>query len=472
MIIAASVKRFLSQYKLGYQVFSHEKTVTLQDAQKALNITEKMFARAVLLGDTHGYVLAVLPLNYKIDFSLINKRLKRNLRLVSSDKVDRIFHDCEPGSHPIIGEPYGLKMIIDKQMAKVPYVYFEPGTHTSIVRLTQADFRFIHAGATWAHISVPIGANDNPSSHWEPCKETQQKLANIHTPCVDFICKSMKAHYPLPPLPKLAHKILDIINSENPCEQSLYDIIEQDPNIANWLVTYAGESCQNPVSCVKQAINYLGVELVAHMALGVVVGRAFQVQKSGPLGLDAFWQHAFDCAKLARELCLHTSHTQLNPATAFLCGLMHNFGFLLFGHLFGPEFKLLNKMYAMNPKAPIECLEKKILGMGQASHVMKVGHAPLGAWLLRSWGLAPELVQCANDHHNRAYKGEFEQYVQLIYTANSLLKIQGIGDGAYLPLDNLPIEELGLNANIIKSILHNVQGVKHEGALLSVGIAR
>ncbi len=472
MNIAASLIKVFNQYRIKFQSFSHVRTVTLDDAQKILKICPDAFARSVLLGDHQGLILAVVPLSHKLDFSLINKRLKRQLKVLEGEKVDRIFFDCEPGSHPVIGEPYGLKIVIDSCLTAQPFIYFEPGTHTSVIKMSQLDFRFIQSQAVWTRISVPLTAKDTAACHWEHSKDLQDNLVKIHTPRVDEMAKSIEAIYPLPPLPSYAQAILTSLRQESVDKNALIQLIEQDPNASYWLVQYADSVAMSQMTSVAQVIDELGAKRVGLMVMGAVAGRIFQVPRSGPLGLDAFWHHTLCCAHLCADLGQSSHDPNLNPTTAFMCGLMHNFGFLLFGHLFQPEFKMLNKMAELEPHAPIGYLEEKILGMGQAKHALKVGHAGMGAWLLQSWSLAPEVIAAAKYHHAPQYQGDHQQYIQLLKIVNSLLKERELGDGFYEPLSQLSLESIGLTSDMVKQALERCQSYIKCKSHCRHGIAR
>src|SRR5690606_39505228 len=118
----------------------------------------------------------------------------------------------------------------------------------------------------------------------------------------------------------------------------------------------------------------------------------------------------------------------LQPSTAYLCGLLHNFGLLLIGHLFKPEFVMLNKLAAKDPEVPLAVLEKQIVGMGGAQELIALGHGAIGAVLLEHWNLPAEVCTVAAMHHAEGYWGECAGYVHVVQLANSLLKDLAIGD--------------------------------------------
>jgi hypothetical protein len=115
------------------------------------------------------------------------------------------------------------------------------------------------------------------------------------------------------------------------------------------------------------------------------------------------------------------------------------------GHLFQPEFFLLNKMVAANPNVPVIRLEKQVLCMGQARELLCWGHAQVGGWLLHSWQLPDEVVVTAREHHSAGYAGPHREYVQLVQLSNYLLGRQGVGDVLAGELPHEALRGLGLD---------------------------
>jgi HD-like signal output (HDOD) protein len=116
-------------------------------------------------------------------------------------------------------------------------------------------------------------------------------------------------------------------------------------------------------------------------------------------------------------------------------GLLHNFGYVLLGHLVPREFAALNRLIVLNPDVALTDLER---------HVMGVGHEQVGAWLTEAWGLPKELA-AASWHHMERYGGEHAPYVQLVLTADRLLKRQGMGDSVTGKLPYSVMQALGIS---------------------------
>ena len=216
--------------------------------------------------------------------------------------------------------------------------------------------------------------------------------------------------YQLPPMPEMAQRILALRNDPDASIADLAAIVEMDPSLAAQVVRHATSpfyGYRGKIRSIHDAITrVLGFDLVMNMALGLAMGRSFRNPKDGPLGLRAFWRHAVYSACLAQALAREVPEDRRpEPGLAYLAGLLHNFGFLLLGHLFPPEFKLLNRLVAANPDKPVSALEKCVLGMGQAQDVLDMGHAGIGAWLMQAWQMPEEIVVTLREHHDPEYRG-------------------------------------------------------------------
>lgn len=260
--------------------------------------------------------------------------------------------------------------------------------------------------------------------------------------------------YELPPMPAMARRVLQLRNNPDASIAELAGIVELDPSLAAQVVRYAVSpfyAYRGAISSIHDAITrVLGFDMVMNMALGLATGKSFRNPCDGPLGLHAFWRHAVYSATLVQALAKRMPRdTRPQPGMAYLAGLLHNFGFLLLGHLFAPEFKLLNKLVAAHPESPVTALEKCVLGMGQAQNLLEMGHAQIGAWLMQSWQMPEEVIVTLREHHNGQYDGEHAQFPHLIMIADHVLKGRDIGDAPDAFLPPFSLYHLGLGEDAV-----------------------
>lgn len=261
--------------------------------------------------------------------------------------------------------------------------------------------------------------------------------------------------YELPPMPEMARRILQLRNNPDASVAELASIVELDPSLAAQVVRYAASpfyAYRGRINSIHDAITrVLGFDMVMNMALGLATGKSFQNPCDGPLGLQEFWRHAIYTATLVQALAKRMPpKARPQPGMIYLAGLLHNFGFLLLGHLFPPEFKLLNKLVAAHPESPVTTLEKCVLGMGQAQNFLEMGHAQIGTWLMQSWQMPDEIVVTLREHHNPEYAGDHALFPHLVMVADHVLKGREIGDA---PDDQLPpvsLDRLELGEDVIR----------------------
>ncbi len=256
--------------------------------------------------------------------------------------------------------------------------------------------------------------------------------------------------YELPPMPELGRRILELQSDPAADARKLAAIVQLDPSLAAQVIRYASSSYYGytgRVTSIQEAIaRVLGYDLVLYLALGLAAGRSFRIPDQGPLGLTRFWEHAVCSAVLVQKLAALLPESIRPPAgLGYLCGLLHDFGVLLLGHLFPPEFQLLNKMAQLNPGSSVAELEGRLLGMGQARDMLALGHARIGAWLMQAWKMPDALEITLLEHHHAEYRGDHDILVHLVQLADTLyLNREDLPGPERLPAANLGLLQLSL----------------------------
>lgn len=454
MIIAASIKQILDSNRFAYIALQHKRVTSLELAASLLNIDANQVLMVQVVADSDGELLVVYPLGRKINFDLCKKTLKRDLKILPSIKVNRIFNDCEAGCWPAIGQPYNLDVIIDQSVKNLSKVSFASGSHTALLQMGAADYLRIH-----------------PRTKIFSFTETSE-LSMEHATEEIFDHAGILENLVLPELPPVAIQILQLSISKEHSIKELIDLVTQDPKMQQQIgyymqLPFIQERLENAAitrdAAVHHAIEHiLGFDMISHIALGVAAGRAFNAERVA--GVEDFWRHSFYAATYAQRITeLVAARLQLDPAISYLAGLFHNFGLLLFSQLFPPEYSLLKKWLRLNPKVSIAVLEQRLLGMGQAFNVARGGHAQLGAWLLRHWNMPEAICVITKEHHSLTYTGKYALYVRIIQLTNQLLREEGIGDGSAGGITEQLLEPLGLT---VQEVYDSLQQLKTGAASL------
>lgn len=256
----------------------------------------------------------------------------------------------------------------------------------------------------------------------------------------------------LPAMPDVAQSLLRLNTNPNSSINDLIEIIEQDPSIAAQIIRYARSAFygyRGEIPSLSYAIKVvLGYNSTIDIALGLSLGKTFNIPDSGPMGLYPFWQHSIYSAALVQRLIeiMPKQHQPLE-GIGFLCGLLHNFGVLLVAHLFKKESKQLQQAIENNIDTQRIDLERQVLG---------TDHMEIGAWLMHNWNLQTEIQVAVAEHHNEHYKGVHAAYAKLTLIADRLLKRHDIGDAESIELPENILSSLGFNQEQAEEILERV----------------
>jgi Ala-tRNA(Pro) deacylase len=140
------VKQYISAQDVDWDPVLHGESANSAETARAALLPEGRIAKAVLLEDDDGYVLAVIGANHTLDVEALGGALRRELRLASEYELEELFRDCEPGAVPPLGAAYGIPTVWDDSLGDRRDVYFEAGDHRTLVHMSGADFRkLMHA---------------------------------------------------------------------------------------------------------------------------------------------------------------------------------------------------------------------------------------------------------------------------------------------------------------------------------------
>ncbi len=267
----------------------------------------------------------------------------------------------------------------------------------------------------------------------------------------------------LPPLPEIVHEIIQLYNDPFADAAALARIIEKDPALSAQVIRWANSALygfRGEIKTIKAAIaRVLGFDVVMNLAMGLTAIAPLQVEKEGPIGMHAFWTNAVLCATLCQRFAgLVVNKQKPNPGIAYLSGLLHNLWLLVFGHLMPAEHKALNELLASNPHLSVTQLSEYLLGVNPVS---------LGLWLLQAWDLPAELINSIAHQNDPDFRGEQSVYPNLVYVADSLLRIHGLSYAGHEEIPEELLTSLGLDARQIYEIFTKLLERKNEILIFS-----
>jgi len=152
MGMAITLETYMLGAGIDYDLVQHRPSSTLAEAAQNAHIQKKCVAKAVVLKDDKGYMLAVIPSAERLSLEKIKQITSRHMALSCETEFSPIFRDCKTGAIPPIGNAYGLNVLMDQALENNLDIYFEAGDHENLVHVTDWDFEVLMRGALSAEI--------------------------------------------------------------------------------------------------------------------------------------------------------------------------------------------------------------------------------------------------------------------------------------------------------------------------------
>lgn len=135
MSIAKTVELYLDQHQTRYTVVRHPTTLSSKQTAAAAHVPPEQIAKAVVVGDDRGFLMAVIPGNRHVQLHRLSDKFRRDFALVTEQRIAPIFKDCEVGAIPPLGLAYGMPTIVDDSLVGRPHVFFVGGDHKELIRV-------------------------------------------------------------------------------------------------------------------------------------------------------------------------------------------------------------------------------------------------------------------------------------------------------------------------------------------------
>lgn len=210
-------------------------------------------------------------------------------------------------------------------------------------------------------------------------------------------------------------------------------IIETEPVLSARLIKLSNSVLfgggREDTEYLNDAVMRLGVKMVLDMAYSLKLPGLFKK----PKGFDQlkFWTHSLGVTYLTRSLAYIVDISQEEIEFAYLCGLMHDVGILVFDHLIPDEYsEFLGKIKSSD----ITLAENE-------TQIFGITHAEIGSRFIEKWWpVSRGLVQAIRIHHDApGEKGDVKHIAHLLATANLLANQNEFGNGI-VPEDTAPLE--------------------------------
>lgn len=444
MSTSITVRRYLNKQDVRYATteFSGSADEMFHNGNEKINPSQ--IAKAVVLKDLRGMLMAVLPGPHILDLDAINRQLHRDLREAGVEDYQTVFADCSPGILPPLGEAYGFETVVDDGLLDQDLIYFVSGNQNELVRISGYDFQMLHSNAWFGNTFSQISKEEQKQT-----ATTSPKIDSTESETKD-IRQQLAELSQAPELPLMAQKINQLDTNPYAHGEDLAKLIENDPTLSDQIVRYAQTASyvKDPsIATLRQTMSRgLSYDLVMNIALAISTLRAFKITSHGPLGLQSCWRHATYSATLIHGLCTLLPRKQsVQTGKAILSGMLHNIGHLAMGGMFPKEFSDLSAALNDNSsEISITDLEQRMFG---------INHCEIGHWLAELWNMPSEVCTAIKHHHDADYDGHYKEYAYLVYLADNLLAQHNIGDASDDEIPEKLLQDLGLNRQQVNVVI-------------------
>lgn len=269
----------------------------------------------------------------------------------------------------------------------------------------------------------------------------------------------------LPPLPDILMNLEKKINDPDCDILEVSGIIESEPVLSGRLILLANSVLfgggRDKTEDLHDAVMRLGVKMVLDMAYTLKLPGLFTKTKS--FDQFRFWIHSLGVAYLTRSLAYMVKIPQEEIEFAYLCGLMHDIGVVVFDHLIPDEY---NQFLQQIKSSDLTLAENEIVTFG-------VTHAELGARFIEKWWpVSPGLVEAIRAHHEPLKDGGNAKHIANLLTTANLLANQNEFSHGIVPEDTAPLEygvldKLDLNFDELEILIENTkEGLQAAEAIL------
>lgn len=252
---------------------------------------------------------------------------------------------------------------------------------------------------------------------------------------MEDIRAKLKTEHPLPPLPAVGHRLLELINQDAPFDD-IAAILATDSAMAARVLRVANSVAvrgASPIASLTEAFLRLGTVQLRQLILGLVFVHHFP--RRGAFDYVAFWRHSLHVALTAQQLEYHSNGLKVVSADVYTAGLLHDIGIAYLNLSASTRYKEVI-VEARASDEPLASVERRMLG---------VSHNEAAAFLLGEWRFPPSIVAVCQFHGEPDKAREtYRDLVRLVHVADQLVWGLGLDNGAkrvgdeFNPLTTLP----------------------------------
>ncbi len=250
----------------------------------------------------------------------------------------------------------------------------------------------------------------------------------------------------LPSLPHVLLVLLDASHTEVISFDRLSGLIKKDAALAARVISAADAAYyggQGKTLTFERTLVMLGLDTIKTIAITASVQQFFsRFDSASSVRLKRFWRNSLTCALMAKAVAKLTGYEFEDEA--YLAGLMHNIGELIFANNFPKETASITELCQTSQE--ILCAEEEHFGGNRHQ---------AGAWLISGWNVDPFMAD-AILYQNESLDaiGDAHHLVKIIYLANLLCGFHSEPDNSAM----IAAEKLfDLNHSLVQDLIARVE---------------
>jgi putative nucleotidyltransferase with HDIG domain len=234
--------------------------------------------------------------------------------------------------------------------------------------------------------------------------------------------KIVKGIENLEPIPQAATKIMSIVEDPDSSISDVTKLVEYEPALTANLLKICNSAyfgLSREITSVHHAVSLLGMAQVADL---VLMASAAKNLKKGQEGYDLrdgeLWKYSVASALIARELAGKKGAENNN--LIFTAALLKDIGKIVLSQYVNGAFDEINALVSKHAYSFNEA-EKEVFG---------IDHAELGGMVAERWKFNDTLADVIRNHHMSDESSVSDFETGIIYIADMLCMMMGIGGGS------------------------------------------
>ena len=209
-------------------------------------------------------------------------------------------------------------------------------------------------------------------------------------------------------LPEIYFRVRDVADDPNSTMADLANALKFDPAISARVLKIVNSPLYGfpkQIDTVTRAVNLLGMQAVRDLVTATTIGRRFSGMTTEVMDLSAYWRKSILCALMAAKI-------------AKACGIRDSERFFIDGLLRDIGHLVLYQTLPLRAQAAL--IEAGNLGTSLADvEQASIGcdYAEVGAELIRSWGMPPQIEQAIRHQLNPHAAGEHILNASIVHLA-------------------------------------------------------